>query len=125
MSAPRDRAAEILAGPWRWITFGLPTLVTEHGGSMVVITAPAAAVREKPGIQVRDPKTGTLRPIKTDDPVALLIAAAPTMRALVRRGIDRFRALDPDLLTDDDRAWLQDADAALLAVEGLGTGVAA
>lgn len=124
--APRDRAAEILAGPWCWRRFGGPSsdlfLVTQFGGAMAVLIPSSRHAR--PAINVRDSLTGVLRPIAEDDPVARLVAAAPTMRDLVRRGVQRFRALDPDLLTDDDRAWLQDADAALLAVEGLGKGEA-
>lgn len=78
---------------------GALMLVTVTGGAQAVLTA--AAVPRKPAvIQTRDPKTGILRPIREDDDVARLLAAAPLLLAAAQGA--------RDFLVADYRAAIND-----------------
>lgn len=69
MTAPRP---PLTAFPWVWRNFGDKLrLVTDGGGFMVVLSARGP----RSVIETRDPKTGAMRALRPDDPVACAIAA--------------------------------------------------
>lgn len=77
-------------GGWRWARVGgVLMLVTQHGGSQVVLASGHRPMPE--GIYTRDPKTGRLRLLQEDDAAARLVEAAPVLLATLK---DAFHALD-------------------------------
>lgn len=78
--------ARFTPGPWGWHSFGgRMSLVTETGGAKVILIP-----QGRSQIQTRDPETGLLRPIRPEDNVARLAAAAPDLLTALRLLHERY-----------------------------------
>lgn len=108
-----------LTTPWVWHRPGGELMLTTDGGGMLVILA----AQHKRAIMTRDPKTGLLRPIREDDAVARMIAAAPKMLAALRGALIFMETVPP---SDEMSAELRTAlkgrwkavQAAILEADG-------
>lgn len=75
---PIMQPAALLDQPWVWAEFGKRLmLVTQRGGSKVVLTA------HNGDLEARDER-GVLRDLTADSPIAKALAAVPDMRAALR-----------------------------------------